>query len=100
MSPISKPTRNWQTNGVLDWAVTIGKKSRTRLVRNPIMSTDSDRSIPLNQFAPLAAAEGVDFFSLQKGHAGKQFSNRARSDWTDELVDFAGTAALWPISIS
>jgi len=59
---------------------------------------DRRRSIALAQFAMLAEVPGVSFISLQKGEPALE----ARSpppglvlhDWTDELNDFADTAAL------
>lgn len=59
---------------------------------------DRNRSIPLASLAPLAEVMNVTFYSLQKGSAGKQAKTpRAEMtmiDWTDELTDFADTAAL------
>jgi hypothetical protein len=51
---------------------------------------DDRRSIPLEQLAPLLAVEGVTFVSLQKGLPACP----PIVDWTDELGDFADTAAL------
>jgi hypothetical protein len=60
---------------------------------------DRVRSIAFDQLAPLFAATDCDFYSLQKGaEATAQLRHsawRARViDWTDELADFADTAAL------
>jgi tetratricopeptide (TPR) repeat protein len=59
---------------------------------------DRRRSITLAHFAPLAAVPGVSFVSLQKGDAAAQTRSSPPGmvihDWTDELDDFADTAAL------
>lgn len=59
---------------------------------------DQLKSMQLSQFAPLAAVSGVLFISLQKGPETSQAKNPPRgmtlADWTDELHDFADTAAL------
>jgi tetratricopeptide (TPR) repeat protein len=51
---------------------------------------DGRRSLALEQLAPLLAIGGVTFVSLQKGTA----AGPPIVDWTDELDDFADTAAL------
>jgi ADP-heptose:LPS heptosyltransferase len=52
----------------------------------------------LSALAPLAGVSNVTFFSLQKGEPAKQLQNPPPGlriiDWTDELTDFADTAAL------
>ena len=59
---------------------------------------DRRRSTTLAQFAPLAAVPGASFVSLQKGAAAEQTRSSPPGlvihDWTDELQDFADTAAL------
>jgi Flp pilus assembly protein TadD len=58
--------------------------------------SDGDRSIKLAQLAPLASV-GLDaFFSLQKGSPAGQSPPDGMNliDWTGDLEDFAGTAAL------
>lgn len=59
---------------------------------------DQRRSMRLSQFAPLAGVPGVVFVSLQKGRPKAQAQTPPASmvllDWTDELKDFADTAAL------
>jgi tetratricopeptide (TPR) repeat protein len=56
------------------------------------------KSVALSALAPLAAVAGVRFFSLQKGPAASEAKNPPPGmeivDWTDELGDFADTAAL------
>jgi tetratricopeptide (TPR) repeat protein len=52
----------------------------------------------LEQFAPLAAAKNVVFYSLQKGPPAEEAKAPPRGmnlvDWTAELTDFAETGAL------
>jgi tetratricopeptide (TPR) repeat protein len=60
---------------------------------------DRLRSIAFDQLAPLFAATDCEFYSLQKGTDAvaqlRQSAWRGRVvDWTDELNDFADTAAL------
>ncbi|MFL9966235.1 tetratricopeptide repeat protein [Paraburkholderia sediminicola] len=59
---------------------------------------DARRSIALERFAPLLDVPNVRFFSLQKGAAASQLSGSELServaDYTQELHDFADTAAL------
>ncbi|HQU42640.1 MAG TPA: glycosyltransferase family 9 protein, partial [Pirellulales bacterium] len=59
---------------------------------------DHNRSLPLSLLAPLAAVPGIHFYSLQKGGPSSQAQNPPAgmrlTDWTDELADFADTAAL------
>ncbi len=59
---------------------------------------DRIRSLALAQLAPLARVRGVRFFSLQKAGPALQARNppqdMALRDYTDELRDFADTAAL------
>ena len=62
------------------------------------MRTDARRSVALTHFAALARIEGVTLLSLQKGAAADQLRRRSAAshihDFTDELNDFADTAAL------
>ncbi|MEW9585307.1 tetratricopeptide repeat protein [Paraburkholderia sp. DGU8] len=59
---------------------------------------DARRSIALERFAPLLEVPNVRFFSVQKGAAASQLSGSELSarvvDYTQELHDFADTAAL------
>jgi tetratricopeptide (TPR) repeat protein len=66
---------------------------------NPAFKNDRSRSVrELALLAPLTEAAGVHFYSLQKGEAGRQAkappAGMRLSDFTDELADFADTAAL------
>ncbi|MDA8231383.1 MAG: tetratricopeptide repeat-containing glycosyltransferase family protein [Magnetospirillum sp.] len=59
---------------------------------------DHRRSLRLDQFAGLAAIAGIALVSLQKGDPAAQTKTAPPSlrlaDWTDEITDFADTAAL------
>jgi tetratricopeptide (TPR) repeat protein len=59
---------------------------------------DQRRSITFRHFAPLATVPGVSFVSLQKGEPAAQTRHPPAGmvihDWTDDLHDFADTAAL------
>jgi len=57
---------------------------------------DQRRSITLAQYAPLASISGAIFVSLQKGEPAAQAAPPGLTlhDWTNELTDFADTAAL------
>ncbi len=59
---------------------------------------DRRRSMHLSQFATLAAVHDVTFVSLQKGPPAAQTKMPPKGmtllDWTNELHDFADTAAL------
>ena len=54
------------------------------------------RSIPLSQLAPLGEIENIWWLSLQTGEAASQASSSPfpLTNWSDELKDFAATAAL------
>ncbi len=57
---------------------------------------DRRRSLPLAALAPLAQIPGLTLLSLQKGAGAAQLAPTGMTlhDWTDELHDFADTAAL------
>jgi tetratricopeptide (TPR) repeat protein len=59
---------------------------------------DRRRSMALARLAPLGAVPGVSFVSLQKGARAEEAKTPPPGltlhDWTDELWDFADTAAL------
>jgi tetratricopeptide (TPR) repeat protein len=65
---------------------------------SPTRPNDRNRSMKLARLAPLGHAPGVCFFSLQKGDAAAQAKTPPPGmeliDWTEELNDFADTAAL------
>ena len=63
-----------------------------------LAAIDRRRSLPLSRLAPLGAVPGITFVSLQKGHRADEAKapppGMALCDWTEELWDFADTAAL------
>jgi len=63
---------------------------------NPAMGADGRRSIALAQLSSLADLPGATFVSLQTGASAAQSPplGMVLLDWTDELIDFAETAAL------
>ena len=65
---------------------------------NPVHKNDRNRSMRLNQLAPLAAAGDIEFHSLQKGPAAAQplqpSAGMKLIDFSADLTDFAETAAL------
>ncbi len=65
---------------------------------NPLHTRDRRRSISLKLFAPLAQAEGVLLFSLQKGQGAEDVAEKPAGmslvDWTNSIADFADTAAI------
>jgi tetratricopeptide (TPR) repeat protein len=65
---------------------------------NPTHKNDRNRSISPASFAPFANVPGITFFSLQKGPAAAETKNPPPglkiTDWTEDLPDFAATAAL------
>ncbi len=65
---------------------------------NPLHKKDSSRSIPFSVLSPLSTVSGVQFYSLQKGEAARRAANPPSElsfiDLTNELGDFADTAAL------
>ncbi|HKX10381.1 MAG TPA: tetratricopeptide repeat-containing glycosyltransferase family protein [Stellaceae bacterium] len=64
----------------------------------PAYLMDQRRSMRLSQFGALAQHSGATFISLQKGEPSNQATSPAAGlhvvDWTEELLDFADTAAL------
>ncbi len=66
---------------------------------NPRFQGDRWRSVPLGEFAPLAAMPGVRLFSLEKEEVGREqippLADRfGLTDLASRLADFADTAAL------
>jgi tetratricopeptide (TPR) repeat protein len=68
-----------------------------------LRKNDARRSLSADRFAPIIEVPGIQFFSLQKGDKAAQQlaemrerheASRQLIDWTDELGDFAETAAL------
>lgn len=64
----------------------------------PKHENDRERSIKLEELAPLAEAKGVQFYSLQKEHGGEQAKTPPPGmilhDWMAECEDFADSAGL------
>ena len=69
-----------------------------RTAQRSLAAIDRRRSLPLSRLAPLGEVPGVAFVSLQKGPRADEARTPPRGmtlhDWTDELWDFADTAAL------
>jgi tetratricopeptide (TPR) repeat protein len=65
---------------------------------SPRFPNNARRGIKLDRLAPLASMAGINFISLQKGPAAEEARHPPQGmrliDWTDELNDFADTAAL------
>jgi tetratricopeptide (TPR) repeat protein len=65
---------------------------------SPAQKNDRNRSTKLARLARLGQVPGVRFFSLQKGEAAAEARTPPPGmelvDWTEELTDFADTAAL------
>ena len=65
---------------------------------SPTHKNDRNRSMKLARLAPLARVPGVRFFSLQKGPAAAEAKTPPPGmelvDWSEELRDFADSAAL------
>ena len=66
---------------------------------NPDQAENIDRSCPIENLLPLTKIPGTTFYSLQKGESKDQLleldsSQHGIIDYTDELDDFADTAAL------
>ena len=63
-----------------------------------VRAVDQRRSLELAQLAPLGGLRGIDLVSLQKGEAAGQARTPPPGmvihDWTDQIQDFADTAAL------
>ncbi len=66
--------------------------------QDPLRQAHRRRSITLADYAPLLATTGASFVSLRKGDLAAQPAapptGLSIHDWTDELTDFADTAAL------
>ena len=67
-------------------------------VGSPTYKNDRNRSTKLERLAPLGQVAGARFFSLQKGAAAAEATTPPPGleliDWTEELRDFADSAAL------
>jgi FKBP-type peptidyl-prolyl cis-trans isomerase 2 len=65
---------------------------------DPGLKNDRSRSCSLDIFSPLAHYDHITFYSLQKGEASAQANNPPKDlkliDYTEEISDFADTAAF------
>jgi hypothetical protein len=65
---------------------------------NPDHNNDHNRSLSLDVMSRFARVPGARFFSLQKGEPARQAKSPPAGmelvDWTDQIADFADTAAL------
>ncbi len=107
--PSSMPYLSAKPAKVRFWQERLGTQSKPRIgiawAGNPRKELpganhiDGQRSLPFAQLAPLLSLNGCQFYSLQKGHDAVQQMrthplHQAMTDWTDELYDFADTAAF------
>jgi tetratricopeptide (TPR) repeat protein len=87
-------SRRWKSRVPADGRLKVGLAWAGR----PTHQHDRIRSMPLAAFLPVAKLPNVWLCSLQKGAAAKQAHPPPEGmeivDWTDELGDFADTAAL------
>jgi Tfp pilus assembly protein PilF len=66
-----------------------------RLHQPAALAIDRRRSLPFDVFAKMFDTPGLAFVSLQKQEGGKPQQGHSRlHDWTNDLHDFADTAAL------
>jgi hypothetical protein len=87
---------------VENWKKRMGSRPGPRIglawAGNPAHREERNRSIALSAFGPLARRSDATFYSLQKGHAASQTAHPPAGlnliDWTQDLRDFADTAAL------
>jgi len=85
---------------VEQWQRRSGPKQDVRVglawAGRPTHRNDRYRSIAFSELAPLWSQKGIEFYSLQKGPAAQQRPPDGTRwvDWTDDLHDFAQTAAL------
>ncbi len=87
---------------IAEWAKKLTPSNNVKVglvwAGRPDNSVDTRRSCSLREFAPLASATRVDFYSLQKGPASSQAASPPMGmkliDLTPDLHNFADTAAL------
>jgi hypothetical protein len=66
--------------------------SRTNQLRFHVI--DRNRSLSLTRLQPWLDLDNVEFYSLQKGPAANEAHGKNIIDFTDEINDFAETAAI------
>jgi len=97
--PARIPYINADPRLVEDWKRRFGPKQAARVglawAGRATHRNDRNRSIGFWELGPLWSVQGVEFFSLQKGLATRQTPPVGAKwiDWTDDLGDFAQTAA-------
>jgi tetratricopeptide (TPR) repeat protein len=99
--PNSAPYVRADPNAIHAWATRMGKKSGPRVgliwAGTAENTLNHKRSCSLSDFGRLAI-KGVEFHSLQKGEPAAEAKTPPPGmtlvDWTEELNDFADTAAL------
>jgi tetratricopeptide (TPR) repeat protein len=95
--PAAPPYLHADPVGVAAWRARLAPLPGLRVglvwAGNPAYPNDRHRSMPLAALAPLAMP-GVSLVSLQKAPADPPPAGMGLHDWTDELTDFADTAAL------
>jgi len=88
---------------VREWAGRFDANDRRKRIGlvwagRPQHTNERNRSMRLEQFAPLAHLNSIAFYSLQKGDAAVQAAHALDGlhliDWTNDLRDFADTAAM------
>jgi tetratricopeptide (TPR) repeat protein len=92
--PDESKVQHWQQRLSGDRRLKVGFTWQGR----PAHDNDLNRSIPLKRWGPLAAMQGVSVYSLQKwkppAGAEQSLPELSMTDWTEELPDFADTAAF------
>jgi hypothetical protein len=101
--PADVPYLSAEPDRIERWGKTLGDDGRLRVGINWQGSTtflwDHHRSMPLTEFAPLAAVEGVRLVSLQQGAGEEQladapFAVEPLGDAVDVDASFCDTAAV------
>jgi tetratricopeptide (TPR) repeat protein len=100
--PADVPYLRADTARVERWTARLGDDRRPRVgvawAGGPRHPNDKTRSIPVQLLEPLFQTTGIRFISLQKGAAAaalRQLPSASNvTDWTNDLRDFADTAAL------
>jgi len=96
--PAEVPYLSADPERVAEWRLRLlsvtGRRVGLVWAGNPAQRDDRRRSIRLASLAPLADLPDLTFVSLQKGWSGTAPAGMRLLDWTDELQDYADTAAL------